>query len=199
MRARVVLVVGTGRSGTSTLARLLHEELEIPMAAAGTDRFPGRFWEDPLFKAITRPVFFNGASSGAWEADAETYIRHRLKMHGSRPWGLKLPQLAWTLWPFCRILQELTEPGSCVLTIEGRRPLWDVAASADRQAHMRPMWTALQEMALRDYALRRSVEDCRALRSLDHGHNVIDFSAKTPEESVLHFLREVIPSAWVRQ
>lgn len=167
------------------------------MAHPEADRFPGRFWEDPTFKAFTRPLFFNGTSSSHWEDHARDYILARLEAHAENPWGVKLPQLAWTLWPFCRILQDLTDPGSCVLTVEGRRPLWDCAASADRQAHIRPMRRALEELALRDHALRRNVADCSKLRSLDHGHYSIDFTEQASEESVLHFLREVISSDWV--
>jgi len=56
------LVIGTGRSGTSTVARVLHEKLNVFMGyhfPETTDQNPKGFWEDLEFNEWNKALISN--------------------------------------------------------------------------------------------------------------------------------------------
>ena len=54
-----VIVVGTGRSGTSSVARILHEKLEVCMGHHLKMQAPGGAYEDYLAHGLNRMVAAN--------------------------------------------------------------------------------------------------------------------------------------------
>lgn len=122
----MILVVGTGRCGTSTVARLLHEELGISMG----ERFdppcpanPDGIYEDLEFREI-HVAFQRGLLT-------LPMLRARfgaLVARRREPWGLKDPRLAHHLGLY---LQWLEKPD----VIWCHRDLDSVATSINRWYH----------------------------------------------------------------
>jgi len=101
------VVVGTGRSGTSTVARLLHENMGINMGAEfkpPTSHNPKGAYEDVEF-VIPTARYINGKMSfNDWDNHTRSVIRKRLE--AGKPWGVKDPALAHILGQFLMYLDE---------------------------------------------------------------------------------------------
>lgn len=80
-----VIVVGTGRSGTSSVARILHERLGVCMGHHLKMQHPGGAYEDYLAHGLNRMVAANVLSATEW-------LRVMSECHGKcESWGAKDP------------------------------------------------------------------------------------------------------------
>jgi len=85
------IVVGTGRSGTSTVARILHEKLNVFMGERlkSADGFnPQGYYEDEEFKSLDMSFHDDGLAEKDWLRGVLNLIEKRNAM-GKR-WGFKL-------------------------------------------------------------------------------------------------------------
>lgn len=93
-----ILVVGTGRSGTTTVARILHEELGYNMGenfCLDTNKDKHCYEEDLLYSIDTS--FINGTVSlPVWEKVVASKIEANYQRYGEQ-WGFKSPTLSYTL------------------------------------------------------------------------------------------------------
>lgn len=114
-----VIVIGTGRSGTSTIARILHEKLGVCMGHYFKIQKRGGTHEDYMAHAFNRMVSDGSLSAKAW-------LSIMSKCHNEhwacKRWGAKDP---WFLyWPMSKL--RWLNPGLIVRTW---RPKQDVVAS----------------------------------------------------------------------
>ena len=88
------VVVGPGRSGTSFVARVLHERLGVCMGERfNSDKTnPRGFYEDCDFKDANQALLTNVVSEHGWRTMVEPII-HARRQKG-RPWGFKDPRVA---------------------------------------------------------------------------------------------------------
>lgn len=105
-----VIVVGSGRSGTSTVARLLHEDLGVCMGhflrepSAGN---PKGYYEDMLSHGMVRMMRDSHAG-----CPTERYLRLMNQAHANcRHWGAKDP---WFLYLSGEQLKEIN-PKLCII------------------------------------------------------------------------------------
>ncbi len=94
----MIIVLGTGRCGTSTIARLLHTKLNIPMGERfrpGDDSNLNGFYEDLDFRDLNHHVL-NGNCSG-FEKELHCLVTKRQERWGDDQWGVKDPRIC-NLW-----------------------------------------------------------------------------------------------------
>ena len=93
------LVVGTGRSGTSFVARVLHEKLKIFMgnswAQPPNEHNPKGYYEDAEFSNLNKMFLDQDMPYREWVGKVEKLIEERRKLN--KPWGFKDPLLSWVL------------------------------------------------------------------------------------------------------
>ena len=85
------IVIGTGRSGTTTTAKILHEKLKVFMG----NRFRGGHYEDLDFKDNDDLFLSRKIDLCTWRICLADLIRKRQKE--DRPWGFKNPRNAYLL------------------------------------------------------------------------------------------------------
>jgi len=88
------LVLGTGRSGTSTVARILHTCFDIFMGEnfrSPDKNNPKGFWEDIEFRNINNAILTGEANEYQWRNVFEHLIIKRRTMYKS--WGIKDPRI----------------------------------------------------------------------------------------------------------
>lgn len=160
MAHRPVLVVAPGRSGTSTIARLLHRTFKIHMG----DRFHPAdsrnkqgYYEDLDFRKIDES-FANPKSphqllsAEYWELLTKLLLQE--KAGENRPWGYKEPRLSFFLGYHVDILRGLDlEP----LLLRPRRPIHKVAASVHLHMGWDSIWEAFGAVAMRDYVIDATI------------------------------------------
>lgn len=92
------LVVGPGRSGTSTVARVLHELLGVHMGdtfRAPDETNPRGFFEDLWYKDNNEAWISGRLDTGQWRTSFARLLVSR-RSQGA-PWGLKDPRTAHVL------------------------------------------------------------------------------------------------------
>lgn len=174
-----VIVVGTGRCGSSFVARVLEERLGIDMGGPGVQRAsnPGGDWEDEEVRAI------NEAYEGGDIGPAEW--RHELKeLERTEPWGFKHPGCA-------KYLHEL-------LFVFRKSPVIWVQRDPDDTAESWSKWYGRSVESCMNSIKRR-------LRALNwtlerYPHLVIDCTERRDEDEVAQELAdylgvdEILPS-----
>lgn len=94
-RINPYLVVGTGRSGTSTVARVLHENLGIYMGEESRppDKFnPKGYFEDVDFRRVNIDFYKGKLNFEQWCLKVRDIIHQRYKLQ--KPWGFKESRMA---------------------------------------------------------------------------------------------------------
>jgi len=101
------LVVGTGRSGTSTVARVMHEKLEIFMGekfVPADKNNPDGYYEDSEFRDLN-VLFYDGRMDfGNWCQNVRGVIRKRYVLE--RAWGFKESRMAALLGFYLSFFNE---------------------------------------------------------------------------------------------
>lgn len=89
--------MGTGRSGTTTVARLLHEHLGVNMGARFvTVRATNEHcYEDEGFYSLEMDLLSSGITFPTWQRQILTRVREKEAV--GDPWGFKSPTLSTTL------------------------------------------------------------------------------------------------------
>jgi len=176
----ITLVVGTGRSGTSLVSRLLHEKLQHNMLLMEDEpkREHGRCvenFEDPIFFQLDQQFLDGRISYPTWLDAARTRIK--MKMEKCEHWGVKSPIFSYTLPLYLQMLPE--EPN----IIWAYRDVKDAAESCMKNYG----WAkeqALFEMNQRLRLLERS------LRGWDHLK--LDFTERQDEGEILGTVKDFI-------
>jgi hypothetical protein len=92
-----VLVVGTGRSGTTTTAKILHEKLGVCMGTkfALSAHDDGHCYEDEFFYACDMELMNGRLSLPLWQRLMNYRVEEREAT--GKPWGYKAPTMTYTL------------------------------------------------------------------------------------------------------
>jgi len=102
-----VLVVGVGRCGTSTVAGILHNKLDVCMGenfANPRDSNPDGYWEDPEFWALSYGLLRSKLTYYAWHVAVQNTVKARIRRQ--RPWGFKDTRLCYFLGAILPFLPE---------------------------------------------------------------------------------------------
>ena len=86
------IILGCGRSGTSTVARVLHEKLDVDMGSefvVGNDANPDGTYEDYRIWYLNREFFYHGMDFPQWASEVEKYLIERTSQADGGPWGFK--------------------------------------------------------------------------------------------------------------
>jgi hypothetical protein len=136
------LVIGPGRSGTSFVARVLHERLGVHMGDSfRTDETnPNGFYEDLWFKENNQALIDGRLSEKDWHKSFQTLLIDR-RSRGV-PWGLKDPRIAH-VWPMMSPYMSFSR------TIRCRRNIEDIVKSCIRCYGWSPE-TAFREIQTRE-------------------------------------------------
>lgn len=141
----MILVVGTGKSGTSLVARILHERLGISMGNRfGETSVPDGAYEDMDFRDLNMMALRGQLTLSAFKESIEALMRMRRE-----PWGFKDPYTAELIGLY---LQWLERP----LVIWCRRDTRSAARSTERTNGL-PFEEALRIMRHRNLQLRRAL------------------------------------------
>ena len=112
----MLLICGSGRSGTSAVARLLHEaglSLGHDLIEADEHNAEGYFEERQL--VVINDAILNAAGLGPWfstatreqvRIGAEPYLEHMRLLAADATPAWKDPRLSWTLEPWLDVLPE---------------------------------------------------------------------------------------------
>ena len=94
------LVAGLPRSGTSTVARILHEKLNVHMGSdfiVPDEANPGGYYEDEAFIRLNKFLLRDKMSFPVWAEEIQRKID--IRNHRGISWGFKDPDL-WCLLGF---------------------------------------------------------------------------------------------------
>jgi hypothetical protein len=142
------LVLGPGRSGTSFIAKTLHEN-----GVVMGERFrppdkknPDGYYEDLDFKELNESLLANKLPFSGWQYQVCELVDSK-----SGDWGVKDPRLCYLLGYYLDII-----PSACAL--RAHRPIHEVALSMNR-CYGWPIAEALSEAARREALLDRYPTD----------------------------------------
>ena len=89
------LVLGTGRSGTSVVAGIMHNKMGIFMGhefPPHNETNPDGFWEDIEFYNANKEFVFGAIKYPTWQREVRRIILERQKLN--KPWGFKESRMA---------------------------------------------------------------------------------------------------------
>lgn len=170
-----VLVVGTGRSGTSCVARLLEEELGVDMGGPGNldrESNPRGDYEDPELKDLDMAFRRGHVTRARFEAQLREIAADR-----ADPWGAKHPANATHLDAWLDVF-----PGAVL--IWARRDLEDTAQSWIRWYGTDPE-KARRVVGRRDQA----IAELLTRRGPRVPHVTLNFTPYVEEGPLVEFLR----------
>lgn len=101
------LVVGTGRSGTSTVAGILHNKMNVFMGyefPPTNHTNPDGFWEDIEFYRTNKLFTLGKIDYPTWKEEIAGIIVERKKL--DKPWGLKDSRMADLLGLYLAFLKN---------------------------------------------------------------------------------------------
>ena len=169
----MILVVGPGRCGTSTVARLLHERLGVNMGTTFRDpdtTNPQGFYEDLSFRDLNADLLDGRVPFPQWHTRTTNMIRVR----NGRRWGVKDPRLCYVLPFYLDTCEE-------AIVIRCQRPAAQVALSMAR----RYGWSVDEARAETD---RRE----RLLDLVNHSMHNINFTERRIEDEVVGELETIL-------
>jgi hypothetical protein len=183
------LVVSGGRTGSSTVARLLHEEMNInmgPKFSPGDEFNPKGYYEDQEFYALDdalldkgkmNPYHYSGILAGLIEQRGRRGI----------PWGVKNPWLRITIGHYIDLIREYFQVSPII--ISPRRPLHWVAHSLMK---MKPDWAENYKGVYMELAVRQAIftEYMKAYPEITV-HEFWFRSKNVPDELVLNWLKRI--------
>lgn len=101
----MILVVGTGRSGTSVVARILHEDLGVSMGSnfdPPHPTWPDGNYEDRVFRALHIQANQGRITRSTFRARLQELARGR-----GEPWGVKDPRASHLVEEYCAVLPSV--------------------------------------------------------------------------------------------
>lgn len=104
---QVYLVVGTGRSGTSTTARILHEQFGIFMGEKfdpPNKACPEGPWEDLEFMDLNGRLINGECKLASWMRQLEELVKKRNAHH--EKWGMKDPRIGHFLGLYLAVIRN---------------------------------------------------------------------------------------------
>lgn len=179
---RPIIVVGTGRSGTSTVARLLHHSLGVRMYRdqfLAPDKWnPGGYFEDRKVKRLNKAATTGAITGVTWR---EQMYDHMRADHS--PWGFKLQPLAPLGDDF---ILDAMDPRAVIACVRDRTMTARSIGKWRRQGKYKGSPDAEARYDIRE----------TAMKSLLHGHIVLwlDFSFERAESYVLERVRSFVSS-----
>ena len=141
-----VIVVGPGRSGTTVVARLLHEEMGIDMGEKFRSDPEGKcYFEDLDFRDLNRHFMDGRLSFNEWLQATERNVF--VRKTAEKPWGFKDPRASYIMGLYLMLFND-------PLFVRCRRNHEDVARSMSKNYGW-PIVKALNMAKERDLALDR--------------------------------------------
>lgn len=179
---RPVLVVGTGRSGTSTTARLLQERFKIKMVRSDFLRAdewsPKGYFEDVRMKELSRKIMADKITPTEYARRARDWYTNG---HEDVAWGFKLPQTCY-------------HPPEVIDALD---PIRIIACLRERTATARSIRTWRRGSFRLDETggYRKYDERMAGLFKLLHGRQVLwlDFSEPRDEEDLAQLIEDYLP------
>jgi hypothetical protein len=150
-RKMIILVLGTGRSGTSTVARILHEDFKVFMGGIWSrqaDQFNlDGYYEDFEFGKLI-DVMVSKKKTEIQYAEAEEQLMQLISMRckNNRHWGIKANTLVWFL-PY--LLSKLPEDPCIIRTFRPTAP----TAMSFHKVFNEPLKQCCAEVAIRNHML----------------------------------------------
>ena len=177
----MIIVLGIGRCGTSTIARLLHTKLNISMGTRFREpdaSNPKGFYEDLDFRDLNHTVLNNQMGIDNFQKRIDNLVRNRIIgqsiLEQSKLWGIKDPRIGH-LWQTYR-----KYPATYIVCT--RRPQLIVKSLMANYN-----WSEVeckQLIATRLNGIRLLLEGRDALR--------IDFSHKRTDTELIHLLQKYL-------
>lgn len=121
-----IFVLGPGRCGTSTVARILHEKCGVSMGRwlTPTDaNNPNGYYEDMGFKTFNEYAVTGRMNMTSWSSTVRALTGQRIK--AGVPWGIKDPRM-------CGLMIEYLIMCPDAVLVRCQRPMRDVAKSMCR-------------------------------------------------------------------
>lgn len=170
----MILVVGTGRSGTSTVARLLHEKCGINMGTKfrlPDEQNPKGYYEDLNFRNLNDSYLRN-------KIRLVNFVENIFKLIEKKeePWGLKDPRLTRLLPHYITLMPEYK-------IIRCQRNEDDVIKSCIK-CYSWPYASARSEIETREKLLNLFLAGKRYL--------TINFTERVEEQIVLNQIKEFV-------
>jgi len=172
------LVLGTGRSGTSTVARIFHNKLGVFMGhqfPPTNETNPDGFWEDMDFYRANKSFVMGQISFPVWRKKVWTTILMRRALN--KPWGFKESRMGHLI-------------GLYVGFFDNPRIVW---CQREKDLVIASLQRCYGHDKKRAYALWRTREKTidRILRNTDHLVIYFNKKRKSDEEIIEH-----IKSKW---
>jgi hypothetical protein len=180
-----IIVVGPGRSGTTVVARLLHERLGISMG----DRFrsdpEGKcYYEDLDFRDLNRHFMDGVLNFNEWLQATERNIF--IRKATEQPWGFKDPRASYIMGMYFMFFRD-------PLFVRCRRDRNDVAKSMSKNYGW-PMESALNVARERDVALDGFLRGREVLGLyFDEWQDEEELLLKIKERLHVHYDRRCVP------
>jgi len=173
----MIIVLGPGRCGSSTVARILHNHLHIPMGSRfhpADDSNLNGFFEDLDFRDLNHRVLNNQFSEDSFQERMDQLVAKRSERWGEIQWGIKDPRICH-LWVNYR--KHFAKYIVCT-----RRPQLVIRSMMSNYG-----WTeeeSKQLLTIRLRGIEKLLEGQDALR--------IDFSIRRDETELTHLLKRML-------
>ncbi len=173
----MIIVLGPGRCGSSTVARILHNHLQIPMGSRfrlADDSNLNGFFEDLDFRDLNHGALNNQFSMNHFQERVDQLVVKRSERWGEMQWGIKDPRICH-LWShyntyFAKYIVCTRRPQ---LIIRSMMANYGWSESESKQL-----------LATRLHGINKLLEGQDALR--------IDFSIRRDETELTHLLKRML-------
>lgn len=173
-----IFIVGIGRCGTSTTARILHTQLGVSMGSRFREPDAGNpqgYWEDLDFRDINQLVMTQTwGGLHLFVRSLKTLIDARIA--AGRPWGVKDPRLCYLLPYYLMFCPDA-------------RIVWCVRDHAQVIESLTQRFGCSLEVATPEVARRENLVDSLLT---DRADLVLDFSKRRTDEELATFLKSLV-------
>ena len=175
----MIFVVGTGRSGTTTVARLLETRFGIDMGGPSSisEAQPDGDWEEEFVRRLNWQFINNEINHTEWRRVVLEWAETKVE-----PWGVKHPG-------FSLMMPILLEAFPTATIIWCKR---DVEASIESWLRVKEVPAGTQEEDVRISMHYRHWHVAHILQILRRPHLQIDFTTRLPEDQIAMALGEYL-------
>lgn len=176
---RPVVVVGTGRCGTSTTCRILHQNLGVRMYENEFLRpdawNPKGYFEDRKIKRLNKEATSGGVTPETWRDQMYQHMQAE-----KSPWGFKLQPLE----AMPENILAAMEPRRVIACVRDR----SMTAASIKNWHRRKQWDGPKD------SQQRYDKRATAMKAVLNGHVVLwlDFSFERTDEDLEAVLRAFV-------